>query len=201
MILCVTGPMAAGKNLASRILEEKGFVSSDADLLGHEAVDECTEKILGTFGTLASERGVELLGSDGKINRRNLGSIVFSDPALIKKQEEIVYPAIEKKIWDFISANKGRDVVLNATLLYKLPVIKSVDMVIFVDSPRIIRFFRAKKRDGMRPRQILDRFRAQKNLFAKYKDADADIVRVWNIGSRQGLEKKIGQILKKAGWG
>lgn len=53
----------------------------------------------------------------------------------------------------------------------------------------------------MRPRQILDRFRAQKNLFAKYKDADADIVRVWNIGSRQGLEKKIGQILKKAGWG
>jgi len=193
--------MAAGKNLASRILEEKGFVSSDADVLGHEAVDECAGKILETFGPLASERGVELLGSGGKINRRNLGSIVFSDPALIKKQEEIVYPAIQRKIDDFLSINRGRDVVLNATLLYKLPVIKSVDLVIFVDSPRVIRFFRAKKRDGMRSRQILDRFRAQKNLFAKYKDADADIVRVWNIGSRQGLEKKIGQILKKAGWG
>lgn len=193
--------MAAGKNLVSSILEKKGFVSSDADLLGHEAVDECSGKIVETFGNLAKERGVELLGDDGKIRRRNLGAILFSDPNLIKKQEEIVYPAIQKKIDDFLSINKGRDVVLNATLLYKLPVIKSVDLVIFVDSPMPLRFLRARKRDGMKSSQILDRFRAQKNLFAKYEATDADILRVWNIGSERGLEKRIGQILQRAGWG
>ena len=193
--------MAAGKNLASQILEEKGFVSSDADVLGHEAVEESTEKIVEAFGTLAAERGVRLLDGDGKIIRRNLGALIFSDPALVKKQEDIVYPAIEKKIEDFLSINMGRDVVLNATLLYKLPIIKSVDAVLFVDSPSIIRFFRARKRDGMKTKQILDRFRAQKNLFAKYHDSGADTVRVWNIGTKHGLEKKIEQILKTAGWG
>ena len=32
MIVCVTGPMAAGKNAACEILEELGFVSIDADI-------------------------------------------------------------------------------------------------------------------------------------------------------------------------
>ena len=39
MVLCVTGPMAAGKNAATSILESMGFASIDADLIGHDAVE------------------------------------------------------------------------------------------------------------------------------------------------------------------
>ena len=45
MILCVTGPMAAGKNAACSILEEKGFLSIDADLAGHTAAENAKKKI------------------------------------------------------------------------------------------------------------------------------------------------------------
>lgn len=198
MIVCVAGPMAAGKNLASSILEERGFVSVDADELGHEAVEICREKILAAFGNLAAEKNLNLLDGDGKINRRNLGALVFASPELIQKQESIVYPEIENLFRKFLETNKGKNIVLNATVLYKIPaMMKLVDLVLFVDAPVIVRYFRARKRDGMKPSQIADRFRRQKNLFVKYKESHADILRVWNTGSRRGLEKKLDKLAQR----
>ena len=195
MILCVTGPMAAGKNEAAAILEKKGFVSVDADLLAHQAIEEEKEKILETFGLLAKKKKIELLTADGKINRKNLGAVIFEDGALIKKQEEILYPRINKLFDDFINANEGKNIVVNATLLYKVPLIKKMDCVLFVTAPFWQRLYRAKKRDGLSFKQIILRFKSQKNLFAKYKKSVADTVKVGNTGSRKCLEKKIEKFL------
>ncbi len=191
MLLCVTGPMAAGKNAASAILESKGFAAVDADILAHTAVDNAKDTILKTFGSIAKERNIELLNNDNKINRRALGKIVFSSKELIAKQESIVYPEINRMLEQFIQEHKDKNVVINATVLYKVPLISKMDLILYVDSPAILRFIRAKRRDGMKTKQILARFKMQHNLFAKYKNANADIRRVWNIGSREQLEKKI----------
>ena len=196
MILCVTGPMAAGKNLAAAILEKKGFTGIDADTVAHEAVDACRDKILGEFSSIAGEKNIHLETPDKKIDRRALASIVFSDPELLKRQENIVYPYITKYMEDFIAANNGRDIVLHATVLYTIPdLLQKMDKILFIDAPGIIRFIRARKRDGLSTRHILQRFASQRNLFAKYKALNADIVRVWNIGSGKSLEKKIEKFL------
>ena len=199
MILCVTGPMAAGKNLAAAILEKKGFVSIDADTLAHEAVDSCRDTIIKEFSALAKEKGIQLEKSDGKIDRRALASIVFSDPALLKQQEDIVYPYITERINEFFKLNEGKDIVLHATVLYKIPeLLNKMDKTLFIDAPKIIRFIRAKKRDELSARHILQRFRNQRNLFANYRALNADILRVWNIGSEKSLEKKIEDFLRKS---
>lgn len=195
MIICVTGPMAAGKNAAASILEKKGFPQVDADVLGHIAVENCKEKILEAFSSLAQEKGIQLVSEDGKIIRRNLGALIFADPKLIKKQEDIVYPEINRLFDQFLEENKGKDVVINATVLYKVPLIHKVDVVLFVDCPIIKRFFRAKKRDGIKAKYILARFKAQRNLFTKYKNTVADTRRVWNTGSFSNLERKIDSFL------
>lgn len=195
MILCVTGPMAAGKNAASSILEKKGFACVDADLLVHQAVENAKEEILASFGSLADEKGLPLLTENGHINRRNLGALIFQSPELIKKQEEIVYPILNGLFEDFMEENKGRNLVINATVLYKVPLIKKVDSVLFIDAPILQRLFRAKKRDGMSLKLILQRFKAQRNLFAKYKKSVADTVRVGNTGSMKKLEWKIDKFL------
>ncbi len=187
--------MAAGKNAACNILEKKGFISIDADLVGHEAAENAKEKIVKEFGSLAEEKGISLLNDDGSLNRRALGSLIFSSADLVAKQEAIVYPEISHIIEDFIKANEKKDLVINATLLYKLPLIKKMQTVLYIDAPLLQRFLRAKKRDKMKNKQILDRFRRQKNLFANYKKCNADIVRVWNTGTRQNLEKKIEKFL------
>ena len=97
MILCVTGPMAAGKNLAAAILEKKGFVSIDADTLAHEAVDSCRDTIIKEFSALAKEKGIQLEKSDGKIDRRALAAIVFSDPTLLNDRKTSFIPISQKK--------------------------------------------------------------------------------------------------------
>lgn len=196
MILCVTGPMAAGKNAAAAILEKKGFSAVDADVLGHRAVKECTEQILCEFSDEAQKRGVSLLSSDGTLNRCVLGSIVFESRELLARQEQIVYPVIRRLLAEFIRENAGKDIAVNATVLYKLPDMQNIiERILYIDAPLPLRFIRAMKRDKTGIIQIYRRFSSQKNLFAKYKNTNTDIKRVWNTGTRQSLERKIEKFL------
>lgn len=196
MVLCVTGPMAAGKNFVSSLLEKqtvggKGFVSIDADVVGHKAVENASKKIKEAFGKLAEERGIPLVDENGKIIRRNLGALIFGNRELVARQESIVYPEISSVIDQFIEENKDNNVIVNATVLYKVPAINKMDAIVFVDCPRIVRFFRAKKRDKMKARQILARFRSQRGLFSAYRASGIKMYKISNFGTKNSLIKKI----------
>ena len=86
-LICITGPMAAGKNELSLMLEKCGWLHIDADVLAHFAIDNCKEEILATFSSYAKEKNINLLNEDGYINRKELGKLLFSDPSLLQKQE------------------------------------------------------------------------------------------------------------------
>lgn len=196
MLLCVTGPMAAGKNAAAEILAQRHqFAVVDADELAHDAAEQAKAQIVQEFGAMAAQRGIRLLREDGSLDRRAVGALIFSDPELVRRQEAIVYPQINRMFDEFITAHSGQDIAINATVLYKVPLIERIDCVLYVDAPAIQRFFRARRRDGMPARQIRERFRSQRHLFAKYKNANADIRKVWNTGTREQLEKKIAAFL------
>ena len=137
MVICVTGPMAAGKNYVSSLIEQmsvdgKMFVSIDADIAGHDAVDGSALKIMETFGDLAEKKGIPLADENGKIIRRNLGALIFGNPELVSKQESIVYPKITSTIEKFIEENSGKNVIVNATVLFKIPLVKKMDAIIYV---------------------------------------------------------------------
>lgn len=191
MVLCVTGPMAAGKNATSSILEKMGFVSIDADLIGHDAVEICKEKILEEFSSLAQKNKIQLLNPDGKINRKNLGQLLFKDEMLVKKQENIVFPYINSILEKFIDENSKKNIVVNATVLYKVNAMKKIEKILFIDSPAIVRFFRAKKRDKMKSLLIIERFFSQRFLFSQYKKTGIEIFRIINCGNLSLLQKKI----------
>lgn len=197
MVLGLSGPMAAGKNLAAEILEGKGWASVDADLLVHEVIEDKKEEILSAFSSEAEKLGLSLLNSDGSVNRRAVGQVIFGHPELVARQEGIVYPGVNGRIDAFLEENRlaGRDCLINATLLYKVPSIYKVDALLYVDAPLVLRLLRASRRDGLPFRQILARFKSQGNLFPKYKNSVADIKRVWNTGSKEKLERKINAFL------
>ena len=170
MILCLTGKMAAGKNFISRKLEAEGAVSLDMDKTAHTAISLCTREILAAFSGEAALRKINLQNADGSLNRRALGKIVFSSPELLARQESIVYPKIIELTNQFIEENHGKTVILNATVLFKTPeLLSKCEKILFVTAPLLKRLFRAKKRDKMPVRQILARFKSQKNLFEEYK--------------------------------
>lgn len=196
LILAVTGSMAAGKNYVSNLLEKKGFLAIDADKCVHQAIEEAKDQILEAFLPIAKEKNIQIQNPEGTINRKNLGSILFSDEKLLEKQESIVHPKVNEIFNRFIDENPDKNIVLNATVLYKTPVINRCDAIIFVKAPIITRFFRAKRRDNLPSREIFKRFASQFKIFAKYKFLKSDIYIIWNIGKSNKLEKKLDKILK-----
>ncbi len=200
--------MCSGKNAAGGILERLGFAVVDADKTAHEALRDVQDTVIEAFDTLARERGLALLKADGTLDRRALGALVFSDPALLARHEAIVYPRINDLLGRFIDdtsrPNGGsatiRGIVINAPLLHKSPVLDRCDFVIFVDSPAFLRLIRAKRRDKLPIQQIFARFSAQKHLFAQYLAKNVDILRVQNRGSIRALERRLVILLSRRGY-
>ena len=196
MILCVTGPMAAGKNAVCRILEERGFIALDADRQVHGAIEKAAPEIIKTFSKEANAQNITLTDKNERINRRELGRLLFTSKDLLAKQERIVYPVIIEETKRFIQKQqeqkKEADIILNATVLYKTPeLLRLCKYIIYVDAPKITRIVRALKRDRMPLRQILSRFATQKNLFSEYKKTGVPIIKITNAGSEKKLKSAI----------
>lgn len=180
-IAAITGPMAAGKNYVSSLLEKEGFVSIDADIVVHDAIKLATNDILAAFSSVAKDMGINLLNEDKSLNRRELGKIVFSDRALLKKQEDIVYPYVNTIINQFIEDNKDKKILINATVLYKTPqLLNRCQAIIYVTAPFFTRLKRANKRDNMDVSLILKRFHNQRDLYKKYKETGINIIKIVN---------------------
>lgn len=196
MILCVTGPMAAGKNAVCRILEERGFIALDADRQVHGAIEKAAPEIIKTFSKEANAQNITLTDKNERINRRELGRLLFNRPDLLSKQESIVYPVIIEETKNFIQKQQelksDADIILNATVLYKTPELLNLcKYIIYVDAPKITRIVRALKRDRMPLRQILSRFATQKGLFSEYKKTGVPIIKITNAGSEKKLKSAI----------
>ena len=75
LIIGVTGSIASGKSTACKLLERRGAVHCDADKLVHEMYDPGKP----AFHRIIDEFGESIVGDDGYIDRKILGSKVFGD--------------------------------------------------------------------------------------------------------------------------
>lgn len=190
--------MAAGKNAVASVLEESGWLSVDADDLVHEAVERMTPQILAAFSPSAEKAGIQLAKGDGSLDRRALGSLIFGDAELLAKQESIVYPEVNRLTEEFIRINAGRDIALNATVLYKTPcLMEKCSAVLYVTAPYLKRFLRAKVRDGLPCRQIAARFRSQRELYRNYVKTGIPVMLIHNTGSLSALRKRTETVIKQ----
>lgn len=184
--------MAAGKNAACTLLEKRGWLCLDADELAHEVAAAKEAEIIETFTPFAAARGITLTGSDGRLIRRALGELVFSDSAMLSAHENIMYPAIEAEIRARISRSNGANIVINAAVLYKVPpLMRLCTRIIFVDAPLWLRLRRARRRDNMRFRLILQRFIAQKDMLLSYRKTGIPLTRIQNKSTLKKLEEKL----------
>lgn len=197
-IICVTGKMASGKNTLCSLLEQKNFLCTDADKVVHKVINDATPKILETFNDYANQKGITLSNPDGTLNRKNLGELLFQNPTLLKKQEDIIYPLYIEETQKIINSNPSCNIVINATVLYKTPqLMNQCDFIIFVKSSALQRFFRVCKRDNIKIKNILQRFHSQKNLYNEYKATNIPIIQIKNSSNINKLKKQVENLLKK----
>ncbi|OPL20871.1 bifunctional synthase coenzyme a, partial [Mytilus galloprovincialis] len=115
-VIGLTGGIASGKSALCGRLEKLGAGIVDCDKLGHEVY----LKGAPCYSTLVEQFGNEIVGENGEIQRRVLGSIVFSNPEKLQLLNKIVWPEIGKLAENKIKkhAENGKEiVVLEAALL------------------------------------------------------------------------------------
>ena len=201
MVICVAGPIAAGKNFVCSILEERGFFCLDADQEIHKIIGDKQAEILSRFSQIAASRGINLRAADGSLDRRALGKLLFKDSALLAEQEKILYPEFVARVQALIDAENeskpetARGLAINAALLYKTPsLLRQCKKIIYVDAPLLVRAWRIRRRDRLTLLQIIRRIKSQRGLYDQYKKFAADygiemvVVRNWGKKACQTLE-------------
>jgi dephospho-CoA kinase len=129
----LTGGIAAGKSTVAAHLVSLGAYEIDADKLAREVVEPGRPAL----AKIEAEFGSRVINSDGTLNRKALGEIVFTDPQQRLKLEAITHPEIRALSLQRIEQNSEFEVVIyNVPLLVEAKVDLPFDYVITVEAPQ-----------------------------------------------------------------
>lgn len=186
LLVGLTGGIGSGKSTVAKMLEKRGAVVFDADVLARRAVAPGTpgfEKVVERFGP-------NVLAPGGGLDREALASVVFADPAARRDLEGIVHPEVRRmfaegceEYWD-----SDRVVVFSAPLLVETGMHTAFDLLIVVSAPVATQIERLMRDRGMAERNVQARIDAQLPLEAKAEVAD---VLVDNEGTLEDLEGQV----------
>ncbi len=168
LVIGITGNIATGKSAVVDMLAELGADTIDADKLVHE--------MMGPNSSLAEplskEFGDDVLAADGSIDRRALGEIVFSNPAALRRLEELIHPIVVSRMIDAIQQPGADVLVLDAIKLYEAGIADHCDEVWVVDAGLDVRIARLIQRNGIDRAEALRRIEAQPPQEEKIARAD-----------------------------
>lgn len=109
-VWAVTGGIGSGKSTIRRTLEELGAVTIDADRIGHRVLEPD-----GAAFDAVAERWPQTV-YDGRIDRAELGHIVFADPEALRELEAVTHPAIGAEIGRLIEGAGDSVVVVEISV-------------------------------------------------------------------------------------
>ncbi len=198
----LTGGIGSGKSEASRILSELGALVIDADIVGHETYRSGEPAFRGVVEAF----GDGIVGSDGEIDRRQLGSIVFANPDNLARLTGIVWPKIREHLEKIIErAGAQREthaIVVEAAVLFEAGWENLFDEVWVITAPEDEVLKRLEIQRNQKPEQTRARVRAQMTNDERERRADvmvrndedravlaARVTRLWTDRTRKGLSK------------
>ena len=185
-ILGLTGNIASGKTTVGLILLELGLsVYIDADAVVHELY------LPGQAlpGALAAAFGPGVLDSDGGVDRRALGAIVFNAPERLRQLEAIVHPAVREALLSRVRALGPNEIgALDAIKLVESGYAPFCHGLWIITCPPEIQFQRLTQQRGLSAEEARARLAAQPPIEAKLPLATAVI---HNDGSLESLRQQV----------
>jgi dephospho-CoA kinase len=189
LLVGLTGGIGTGKSTMARMLEKRGAVVFDADVLARQAVAPGTPG----FDQVVERFGPNVLAPGGGLDREALASIVFSDPAARRDLEGIVHPEVRRMFAEGCEEYRDSDrvVVFSAPLLVETGMHTAFDRLIVVSAPVATQIERLMRDRGMAERDVQARIAAQLPLEAKAEVAD---ILVDNEGTLEDLERRVERV-------
>lgn len=185
-IIGLTGGIATGKSSVARFFAEKGVPVIDADQLARDVVLPASPALV----QIAACFGPEVLTPEGGLDRKRLGSMVFSNPEKRRLLENILHPEIRKlseiRIAEAASAGHDR-LIYMAPILIEAGAESRVDTIWVVTVRPEIQLERLMRRDSITRDQALKIIASQMPLAEKERygsvviDNSGTESETWNI--------------------
>jgi dephospho-CoA kinase len=189
LLVGLTGGIGSGKSTVAKLLEGRGAVVFDADVLARAAVEP------GTPGhdAVVERFGADVLGPGGEIDREALARIVFADPAARRDLEALVHPEVRRLLAESCEAYRDTDrvIVFSAPLLVETGMHTAFEVLVLVSAPVQTQIERLLRDRGMSEEQVRARVAAQAPL--EDKAAVADVI-VDNDGTAEDLEGQVDRL-------
>jgi len=193
-LIGLTGGIGTGKSTVARLLEARGIPVIDADVLAREAVEPGQPAL-----SAIAAAWPEVVGADGRLDRKRLGAIVFADPVARARLEAILHPRIAALASERAAAlaQAGHRLAFyEASLLIEAGRQGDFDELVVVDAPDAERIRRVVARDGTTPEHVRARMAAQAPMSEKRRLATYVID---NDGDRERLSRQVDALLTRLG--
>ena len=186
----VTGGIASGKSAVARAFAALGIPWVDADDVAREIVEPGEPALV----EIASHFGVDLLDTDGRLDRRALRAIVFADENERRWLESVTHPRIRQRLLDRLEQMRASAApyhLLVSPLLFESNQYKLADRCLVVDVPESLQIARIVTRDGSDERRARAIIASQLPRHERLALAD-DVID--NQGSREALNARIDEL-------
>jgi len=156
----LTGGIATGKSSASKLIRQLGHPVVDADLIAREVVEPGTPgltEIVAFFGPT-------ILLPSGRLNREELGKLVFADEEKRKQLERILHPkifiALQERLHDLKELGTPYAFV-EAALMVETGSYRLYDALIVIYCTQELQIQRVRERDSLTLEEAGSRINAQ----------------------------------------
>src|SRR5919205_1630438 len=186
----LTGSIGVGKSFVASIFTELGCHVLDADHTAREVV------MPGTAGLLAivQEFGEEILNTDGTLDRKRLGALIFADENQRQRLNHILHPFIIARQDEILREWEREDPdgigIVDAALMIESGGYKRFDKLIVVHCRPEVQLERLMLRDKLSREEALRRINSQMPQEEKQKFAD------YLIDTSDGFELTREQVIK-----
>ena len=155
MIFGITGGTGCGKTTALQAIRDLGGIIIDCDAVYHVLLQTDTKMLQ------AIENRFPGTVTDGKLDRKKLGPIVFSDEQALLDLNAITHKAVREKVIHILGINR-KLAAIDAIELFDGGLAELCDVTVAITAPTEDRIQRLLQRDGISYEHAALRIRAQK---------------------------------------
>lgn len=157
MLIAVSGGIGSGKSVVANILFTLGYDVYDCDSQARRLIDNN----LGIKLQINEAFQTDCLTQEGLLDRKKVGSIVFSDGEKLKALNRITHKAVREDIVRWYKLHHCELAFVETAILYQSEIDKMVDAVIEVSAPKEVRISRIMRRNGLSRQEALARINSQ----------------------------------------
>ncbi len=130
----LTGGIACGKSTVQQFLLALHVPVLDTDQIAHDLLNAGTEQAAAIHDAF----GKHVMSSDGSVDRKRLGDLVFRDDRERERLNAIMHPAIRKVWMGWLAQHRKTFAVVSIPLLFETGVEGEFDGVLCIWAPETL---------------------------------------------------------------